>query len=213
VQAVGEGRLRGGAGWAGRLVCGQRDHGGGARGLFGGGGCAPAVGSARGGWERFERLERGDELVGPGARWLVGAALLGGRGRRAGRRRGGPVADAFGFGVREFAVECERLGPDDQSCASEHHDLEPHLVEGELFERELREAGVFVVADAVLDVRVLAVAALDDRESGSVWLVKIAWKRRRGSVKETCDAAGWRAKIQSAGQALSRLRAMPRQYL
>jgi hypothetical protein len=31
------------------------------------------------------------------------------------------------------------------------------------FERDLREAGVLVVADAVLDVGVLAVAALDDR--------------------------------------------------
>ena len=69
----------------------------------------------------------------------------------------------MGVGVREFAVECQGLGPDDQ-VVGEHHDLEPHLVEGELFERELREAGVFVVADAVLDVRVLAVAALDDRD-------------------------------------------------
>jgi hypothetical protein len=36
----------------------------------------------------------------------------------------------------------------------EHHDLQPHLVERELLERELGKAGVLVVADAILDVSV-----------------------------------------------------------
>ena len=40
----------------------------------------------------------------------------------------------------------------------------PHLVELKLFERELGQAGVLVVADAVLDVGVLAVAALEQRD-------------------------------------------------
>ena len=44
----------------------------------------------------------------------------------------------------------------------EHHDLEPHLVERELLEWELREAGVLVVADAVLDPGALSVMSLQD---------------------------------------------------
>ena len=72
-----------------------------------------------------------------------------------------PVAQPLGLGFGELAVEQQRLGPDDQ-VVREQHDLKPHLVERERLERELRQAGVLVVADAVLDVRVLAVAALDD---------------------------------------------------
>src|ERR1019366_9447855 len=48
-----------------------------------------------------------------------------------------------------------------RSDRGEPHDLQPHLVYGELFERELPKAGVFVVADPVLDPGVLAVAALE----------------------------------------------------
>ena len=73
-----------------------------------------------------------------------------------------PVADPLGLGFGELAVEHERLGPDDQ-VAREHHDLGPHFVERELLEREFGQAGVLVVTDPVLDVRVLAVAALDWR--------------------------------------------------
>ena len=57
------------------------------------------------------------------------------------------------------------MGPDDQ-VVGEHHDLQPYLVERELFERELGQAGVLIVADAILDVRVLAVASLDRRDVG-----------------------------------------------
>ena len=56
--------------------------------------------------------------------------------------------------------EQQRLSPDEQ-VVREHHDLKPHLVMSGLLERELRQPGVLVIADAVLDVRVLAVAALD----------------------------------------------------
>lgn len=50
-----------------------------------------------------------------------------------------------------------------RSCAS-NDDLQPYLVERERLKGALRQAGVFVVADAVFDVRALAVAALDDRD-------------------------------------------------
>jgi hypothetical protein len=73
------------------------------------------------------------------------------------------VAQSLRFGLAELAVEQQRLGPDDQ-VVREHDDLKPHLVERELLERELLKAGVLVVADPILDVRVLAVAALDDRD-------------------------------------------------
>ena len=86
----------------------------------------------------------------------------------AGERQAGadvqqPVAQPFGLGLGQLAVEGEAAGPDDQ-VVRERHDLEPHLVELERFERELGQAGVFVVADAILGVGVLAVAALDDRD-------------------------------------------------
>ena len=62
-----------------------------------------------------------------------------------------------------MSVKAERLGPDDQ-VVCEHHDLHPHLVHRELFERQLAKAGVFVVADAVLDPGALAVAAFDNSD-------------------------------------------------
>jgi hypothetical protein len=71
------------------------------------------------------------------------------------------VAQPFRFGFGELAVDYECLGPDDQ-VVCEEHDLQPYLVERELLERELLKAGVLVVADAVLDARALAVAALED---------------------------------------------------
>ena len=75
------------------------------------------------------------------------------------------VAQPFGLGLGELAVEQQRLGPDDQ-VVREHHDLQPHLVERELLERELGQAGVLVVADPVLDPGALAVAALDHGDVG-----------------------------------------------
>jgi hypothetical protein len=57
------------------------------------------------------------------------------------------------------------LGPDDQ-VVREHHDLPPHLAERELLERELGQAGVLVVAEAVLDAGALAVTSLQDGDVG-----------------------------------------------
>jgi hypothetical protein len=70
------------------------------------------------------------------------------------------VAQSLGLGLGELPGKQQGLGPDDQ-VVRERHDLQPHLVVRERSERELRQAGVLVVADAVLDVRVLAVATLD----------------------------------------------------
>ena len=117
--------------------------------------------SAGGGWERFEPLERCLELCDPGPRVLqVEPAASSGEREPPGDVQQ-PVAQALGFGFGQLAVEDERLGPDDQ-VVGEHHDLKPDFVEREFPERELGEAGVLVVADAVLDVCALAVAALDD---------------------------------------------------
>ena len=89
-----------------------------------------------------------------------------------------PVAKALGLGFGKLAVEQQCLGPDDQ-VVREHHDLQPHFVERKLLERELGQAGVFVVADAVLDS---TWACWRWRHSmiamfSSVWSVRIAWKR------------------------------------
>src|SRR4051812_19636889 len=115
-----------------------------------------------GGGEGFELLERGEQLCRP---WpvvleaqLAAAAV---ECEPTGDVQQ-PVAQPFGLGLGELAVEQQRLGPDDQ-IVREQHDLQPQLVERERLERELRQARVLVVADAVLDLGALAVAALDDR--------------------------------------------------
>ena len=66
-----------------------------------------------------------------------------------------PVPQPLGLGLGQFPVEDERLGPDDQ-VVRERDDLQPHLVELKLLARELGQAGVLVVTDPILDVRVLA---------------------------------------------------------
>jgi hypothetical protein len=71
-----------------------------------------------------------------------------------------PVAQPLGLCLGELPVEHERLGPDEQ-VVREHHDLQPHLVEREVLERELGQAGVLGVADPVLDPGALAMPALD----------------------------------------------------
>src|SRR4051812_32408826 len=120
------------------------------------------VRSAAGGGEGLELLERGEQLCGP---WpVVLEAQLAAPAVEC-EPTGDvqqPVAQPFGLGLGELAVEQQRLGPDDQ-IVREQHDLQPQLVERERLERELRKARVLVVADAVLDMGALAVAALDDR--------------------------------------------------
>jgi len=71
-----------------------------------------------------------------------------------------PVAQAFGFGLGELAGEQQPLGPGDQ-VVREAPDLEPHLVVFEGPEREVPQAGVFVVADVVLDAGAPAVITLE----------------------------------------------------
>ena len=142
-------------------VAGSSDRGlwpGGLRVRVGGRPPAVSAGRAR---ERLELLECGEEFGRPRP-CVLQVELAAARGER---EPGGDVeqavADAFGFGLGEFPVEEECLGPDDP-VVRERDDLEPYLVERERLERELGQAGVLVVTDPVLDVGVLAVAALHD---------------------------------------------------
>jgi hypothetical protein len=75
------------------------------------------------------------------------------------------VAQPFQFGLREVPVQAERLGPDEQ-VVREADDLQPGLVHREVLERELAQTGRLVLTDAVLDVCVLAVPALDHADIG-----------------------------------------------
>ena len=52
------------------------------------------------------------------------------------------------------------MGPDDE-VVREAHDLQPDLVVSEVAEREVAQAGVFVVADVVLDASAAAVIAFE----------------------------------------------------
>src|SRR3954447_22653953 len=120
--------------------------------------------SARGGWERFEAAEGGDELAGPGPGALEVQLASAGGGSPPGGDGQQPVAQPLGLGLLKLAVEHQCLGPDDQIVGEQDY-LEPYLVVGERPERELAQAGVLVVADAVFDVGALAVAALDERDA------------------------------------------------
>ena len=86
------------------------------------------------------------------------------------------VAQPFGLGFGELAVEQQRLGPDEQ-VVREHDDLQPRLVERERLERGLRQAGVLVVTDAVLDMGVSRWRHSMVATFSSGWSVRIAWKR------------------------------------
>ena len=125
--------------------------------------CARPARSAGRGGQRVEFLERGFERVGPGPAGREVQFRLAGMEREPGSDVQQLVAQPFRFGFREFVVEQECLGPDDQ-VMREHHDLQPHLVERELLERKLGQAGVLVVTDAVLDAGALAMATLKDRD-------------------------------------------------
>ncbi len=121
------------------------------------------VRSAGGGGERFELVEGGEQLLGPRPVVLQTQLRVTAVKCESVGDVQQPEAQPLGLGVGELAVEQQRLGPDEQ-VVREHDDLQPHLVERERLKRELRQAGVLVVADAVFDVRALAVAALDDRD-------------------------------------------------
>ena len=86
--------------------------------------------------ERFERVEGGGEVGGPGPA-AAGEAWRGGRGRRAGRRREGGGSEAAWARPGELAGEQERLGPGEQ-VVREQDELEPDAVVLEVAEGKLR---------------------------------------------------------------------------
>ena len=88
------------------------------------------------------------------------AAWRRGRGRRGGRRRAAVGSAALGFGLGEFAGQQQALGPGDQ-VVGDAHDLQPDAVMFEVAERQVPEAGVFVVSDVVLDAGAATVIALE----------------------------------------------------
>ena len=100
-----------------------------------------------------------------------------------------PVAKPLGLGLGQLPVEDERLGPDDQ-VVREHHDLQPHLVELKLLERELGQA--VSLSSRIRWIRSSTCACWRWRHSSTAtsasgWSVRIAWKRHPSwSVNDAC---------------------------
>src|SRR3954454_5174824 len=103
-------------------VCGSGDRGRGReRWLIV---CLSAGRSASGGWERVELLEGGEQFRGP---WPVVLEAQMSAAAVERESRGDvqqSVAEPFGLGLGEFAVEQQHLGPDEQ-VVREHDDLQP----------------------------------------------------------------------------------------
>src|SRR5581483_11716564 len=77
---------------------------------------------------------------------------------------GEAVAEPFGFGSGEFAVEAEELGPGHEVLGGED-DGEPGCVDGEALRWQVAQAGVFGVADALFGA---APASVERFEVGDV---------------------------------------------
>ena len=84
-----------------------------------------------------------------------------GRGRRGGRRCA--AVGSAGVWVRLWRARrsSSRRWVQHDEVVREAHDLQPDLVVSEVAEREVAQAGVFVVADVVLDARAGAVVTLE----------------------------------------------------
>ena len=95
------------------------------------------------------------------------------------------VAHPFRFGFGELAIQSRAWVQTIRSCAS--ITISTTFVHREPLERQLRKAGVLVVADAVLDAGALTVTALQDGDLGVGLVVRIAWKRYPSwSVNDSC---------------------------
>jgi hypothetical protein len=102
--------------------------------------------------QRGEPVERGDDLFGPGPAFgdaEPGAA--GGAGDPGGHVEQ-PVAQGFGFGAGEVAVQQEVLGPGEQVDGGQG-EFQPGGVDGEDPGRETAEAGVLSGPDAIFKER------------------------------------------------------------
>jgi hypothetical protein len=96
-------------------------------------------GSAGGGWECFELRERGRELAGPQPVVLEAQAGAAAVEREPAGDVQQPYRSRLGSAFEERALEQQRLGPGEQ-VVRHLHELEPHLVVLEVFERELLTA-------------------------------------------------------------------------
>jgi hypothetical protein len=123
------------------------------------------LGSAGRRGDGLEFLKRREQLARPGPCALEMQLCLAAVEREAAGDVQQPVAQRLRFSGGELALKTERLGPDDQ-VVGEQHELDPHLVHRECFEWQFGQAGVFVIADAVLDPGALAVAPFDHRDVG-----------------------------------------------
>ena len=127
--------------------------------------------SSRAAGELFSRardwakpLERGGERVRPGP---VGSAAAAGSGGRDGpaARRCAAAGDAAVWVRRRRACRSRQTSPgSSKEVLGDQRELEPCLVVGEGVVREVAHAGVFAVANAVLDPGALPMAGLQDSD-------------------------------------------------
>jgi len=157
-------------------------------------GCQPA---AAGSALSFANAAASSVAPGPGALQVQFCATAGER--EPGGDVQESVAQPLWLGFLKLAVEQQRLGPDDQ-VVREHHDLEPHLVELKLLERQLRQAGVLVIADTVLDAGALAVATLDQRNV----LVGLVGEDRLEAVPVGVGERQLRARVRALARTITR---------
>jgi hypothetical protein len=133
-------------------------------------GLSSAGGSARGGWERFEAFERGSERWCPiGRCWIVQHGPAGVTADPSGLV-GQPVAQPVELPAACLVFEAKLLGEGDQ-VPGEHHEPQPHLVVGELAEREVTQPAVLGLADAILNPGVATMVRSSPRMSLPAWSV------------------------------------------
>ena len=130
-------------------------------------------------------MKRGGEVGGPGPGGLQ--AQCGGAGveGQAGGDVQQPVAQTFGLGLGQFAGEQQALGPGDQ-VVREAHDLKPDAVVLEVAKRQIAQAGVFVVADVVLDARA-AMSAKQSPPSASITAKSRTTRPRSWLPSRSCN--------------------------
>ena len=126
--------------------------------------CGP-TGCSGGRGERSGAREGVDERVAPGpARVDAQDRGAGVKGEASGDVQQ-PVAQALGLAAGELAGQREALGRGEQ-VVGDQDEREPDAVVLEVSERQVAQAGVFVIADVVFATGALAVTALKDLDVG-----------------------------------------------